>query len=176
MEKQNGVKKRGDDIVQVVSFSVGEEDYGVNIETVKEVIKVKSVTRLPKTPSFVRGVINLRGDVIPIIDLREKLGLEQQDYTEMTRVIVVDIDEKSIGMAVDSVSNVINIAQDDIKPPPPLVSGLSEDYLKGVGRVGDEIIILLNIDKILTTEEKIDLSTSLKEIKKQEAKEEAGVN
>jgi len=176
MEKQNKVTERSDGIVQVVSFSVGEEDYGINIEMVKEVIKVKSITRLPKTPSFIRGVINLRGDVIPIIDLREKFGLHEEDFTGMTRVIVVDIDDKSIGMAVDSVSNVINIAQDDIKPPPPLINGLSEDYLKGVGKVGDELIILLNIDKILTTEEKIDLSTSLKEIKKQETKEEAGVN
>jgi len=176
VKKQNEVTGSGTDIVQVVSFSVGEEDYGINIETVKEVIKVKSITQLPKTPSFVRGVINLRGDVIPIIDLREKFGLQQEDYTEMTRVIVVDIDDKSIGMVVDSVSNVINIAQNDIDPPPPLVSGLSEDYLKGVGKVGEELIILLNIDKILTAEEKIDLSSSLHEIKEQETKEAAGVN
>ena len=176
MKKQNEVTESGADILQMVSFAVGKEDYGINIETVKEVIKIKSITQLPKTPSFVRGVINLRGDVIPIIDLREKFGLEQEDYTEMTRIIVVDIDDKSIGMVVDSVSNVINIAQSDIEPPPPLVSGLSEEYLKGVGKIGEELIILINIDKILTTDEKIDLSSSLKKIKVQEAEETVDVN
>jgi len=172
LEKQNEGAGSGAELVQMVSFAVGGEDYGIGIQTVKEVIKIKNITQLPKTPSFVRGVINLRGDVIPVIDLREKFGLPQEDYTDKTRVIVVELDGKSIGMVVDSVSTVINIAQNDIEPPPSLVGGLSAEFLKGVGKIGEELIILINIEKVLTAEEKIDLESSLEELK---VKEPAGV-
>ncbi len=157
MEEKKESKAMGDDTEQLISFAVGEEDYGVEIQKVKEVIRKKEITRLPKTPAFMRGVINLRGDVIPIIDLREKFGLEQEEYTEMTRVIVVEVDEKSIGMVVDSVSHVIRLSQDEIEPPPPLVGGLSIDYLRGVGKLGDKLIVLLKIDQILTEQEKLEL-------------------
>jgi len=96
---------------QLISFSMGNEDYGVDIQTVKEVIRFKAITRLPKAPDFVKGVINLRGDIIPIIDLRERFGMEQKEYTDMTRVIVVEVDGRSIGTVVDSVSHVIRIAR-----------------------------------------------------------------
>jgi len=149
---------------QLISFIVGEEEFGLEILQIKEVIRTQQITRLPKAPIFVKGVINLRGDIIPVIDLREKFGLKQKEYTEESRVIVVEIEDKYIGMAVDVVSEVIRISQKDIEPPPPLVKGLSEEYLKGIGKLGEKLIILPNIEKILTTEEKIELE-SLEELK-----------
>ena len=157
MDNQKESQKFGEELDEMISFSIDEEDYAVNIQTVKEVIRIKEISRLPKTPSFVKGVINLRGDVIPIIDLRDKFGLEQREYTKMTRVIVAELDGRPVGMAVDSASQVIRISSSDIEPPPPLVGGLSGEYLRGIGKLGEKLIILLNIDRILTAEEKIEL-------------------
>lgn len=157
MEDTREDKAAADALTQLISFMVGKEEYGLEILTVKEVIRIREITRIPKAPVFVKGIINLRGDVIPIIDLREKFGLEIQEYTTMTRVIIVEVDGKSIGMVVDSVSQVIRIAQSEVEPPPPLIGGISAEYLRGVGKIGEKLIIMLNIDKILTVDEKIDL-------------------
>jgi purine-binding chemotaxis protein CheW len=142
---------------QIISFVVGKENFGVHIQDVKEVIRIREITSLPKAPDFVKGVINLRGDVIPVIDLREKFAMSLEDYTDMTRVIVVEVDDKSIGMVVDSVSHVLRIGRDQIEPAPPLVGGLAGEYIRGVGKLDENLIILLNIERILTTEEKIEL-------------------
>jgi len=145
------------DLNQLISFIVGDEEYGLDILRVKEVIRIRDITRLPRVPSFVKGIINLRGDVIPIIDLRDKFGLENREYTDMTRVIVVDIDEKLVGMVVDAASQVVRIPTDQIEPPPPIVGGLSAEYVRGVGKLDERLVILLNIDRILTQEEKVEL-------------------
>jgi len=143
---------------QLISFIVGEEEYGLDILRVKEVIRLREITRLPRAPSFVKGIINLRGDVIPIIDLRDKFGLERQDFTAMTRVIVVDVDGRLIGMVVDAASQVVRVPADQIEPPPPIVGGLSVEFIKGVGKLDERLIILLNIDRILSTQEKVELA------------------
>ena len=174
MEQQRKTRAQSAEADQMISFAIGEEHYGVDIQEVKEVIRIREITQLPKAPTFVKGVINLRGDVIPIIDLREKFGLEQLDYTEVTRVIVVEVDGKSIGMVVDSVSNVIKIPQDEIEPPPQLVGELSGEYLRGIGKLGEKLIVLISIDKILTTDEKIELK-KIELGKMEEVKEPAGV-
>jgi len=106
----------------------------------------------------VKGIINLRGDIIPIIDLRDKFGLERQDYTAMTRVIVVDVDSRLIGMVVDAASQVVRIPADQIEPPPPIVGGLSVEFIKGVGKLDERLVVLLNIDRILSTQEKVELA------------------
>ncbi len=157
MERKEKLKGSVEKLDQMISFNIGEEDYGVNIQTVKEVIRKREITRLPKAPAFVKGVINLRGDIIPIIDLRERFGMEQRESTDMTRVIVAEVDGRPIGMVVDSVSHVIRIAQDQIEPPPEMVGGISEEYLKGVGKVGEQLIVLLNIDRIMSATEKVEL-------------------
>ncbi len=145
------------DLNQLISFVVGNEEYGLDILQVKEVIRIREITRLPKAPSFVKGIINLRGDVIPIIDLRDRFGLEHKEYTTTTRVIVVDVDEKLVGMVVDEASQVMRVPADQIDPPPPIVGGLSAEYIKGVGKLDERLIILLNIDRILTAGEKVEL-------------------
>ncbi len=156
MDSQHDVMKMSDETVQIISFKVGDEEYGLEILKVKEVIKVTDITKLPKAPSFVKGVVNLRGDVIPIIDLREKFGLGKAEKSDANRVIVVEIDGKSVGMAVDSVSHVIRINENQIDNP-PLVGGMSGDYIRGVVKLGDRLIVLINVEKILTSEEKIEL-------------------
>ncbi len=146
------------ELSQLISFLVGDEEYGLEILRVKEVIRICAITRLPRAPSFVKGIINLRGDVIPIIDLRDKFGLEHQDYTSTTRVIVVDVDDRLVGMVVDAANQVVRIGTDRIEPPPPIAGGLSAEFIRGVGKLDERLIILLDIDRILSTAEKIELA------------------
>lgn len=147
-----------EELKQLISFMVGNEEYGMEILRVKEVIRMPEVTPLPKSPSFVKGIINLRGDVIPIVDLRDKFGLEQVEYSASTRVIVVDVDGKLVGMVVDSASQVLRVPADQINPPPPVAGGLPSELIDGVGKVGERLIILLNIDRILSSDERIELA------------------
>ncbi len=168
MNGQNESRATSEMQDQLISFAMSDEDYGVNIQTVKEVIRNRDINRLPKAPAFVKGVINLRGDVIPIIDLRKRFGMEQVEYNEMTRVIVVEVEGRSIGMVVDSVSHVIRLEEGQIEPPPPCVGKVSEEYIKGIGKVEEKLIVLLKIDHVLSTEEKVELG---KLEKKENAKE-----
>jgi purine-binding chemotaxis protein CheW len=144
---------------QFISFSVGQEEYGLELLRVKEVIRIREITRLPKAPIFVKGVINLRGDVIPIIDLRDKFGLPARENTAMTRVVVVEIEGRLMGMVVDSASQVVRIHAGQIDPPPPALGGFSQEFITGVGKMEDKLLILLNIDAVLTVGEKRALST-----------------
>ncbi len=157
LQKQRRNPESEAELSQLISFVVGDEEYGLDILRVQEVIRLREITRLPKAPSFVKGIINLRGDVIPIVDLRDKFGLEHREYTAMTRVIVVDVEGRLIGMVVDAASQVVRIPDDQIDEPPPIAGGMSTDYIKGVGKLDDRMVILLNIDRILSQEEKVQL-------------------
>ncbi len=169
IQEKSGVL--AENLDQLISFAISDEDYGVDIQTVKEVIRHREITRLPKAPAFVKGVINLRGDIIPIIDLRERFGMDQQEYTNMTRVIVVEVEGRSVGMVVDSVSHVIRIEEGQIEPPPPCVGKKSEEYIRGVGKVDEKLIVLLHITRILTAEEKIEIDKLVKGAGKKAMKE-----
>ena len=148
------VMKGTEELRQFISFSVGAEEYGLELLRVKEVIRVREITWLPKAPSFVKGIINLRGDVIPIIDLRDRFGLEALDQTAQTRVIVVEVEGRLMGMVVDSASQVVRIPADQIDPPPPVMGELSQEFITGVGKLEDKLVILLNVDAILSLDEK----------------------
>jgi purine-binding chemotaxis protein CheW len=152
------VKEAGE-LQQFISFSVGEEEYGLELPRVKEVIRMREITWLPKAPSFVKGIINLRGDVIPIIDLRDKFGLELREDTTQTRVIVVEIEGRLVGLVVDSASQVVRILADQIDPPPSVPGGFSQELITGVGKIDHRLVILLNADSILTVDEKMALSS-----------------
>ena len=158
MERKREFRDEGE-LNQLISFEVGEEEYGLEILRVKEVIRIREITRLPRAPSFVKGIINLRGDVIPIIDLRDKFGLEAREETAQTRVIVVEVEGRLMGMVVDSASQVVRIPADQIDPPPPVLGGFSQEFITGVGKLEDKLVILLNADAILTVDEKIALSS-----------------
>ncbi len=141
------------DIVQIVVFSIEDENYGLEILKVQEVLRLPTITHLPKAPSYIKGVINRLGDVIPVIDLREKFGLEPLEYTEVTRVVIVGIKGKKIGMIVDTVNKVLRVKAEEIQPSPPIVSGLASEYTSGVVNYNDQLIVLLQIDRILSEED-----------------------
>ncbi len=151
----DGTRNRGktDELRQFISFAVGDEEYGLELLRVKEVIRLREITWLPKAPVFVKGIINLRGDVIPIISLREKFGLPETESTAATRVIVVEADGRLIGMVVDSASQVVRIPTDQIEPPPPMLGGSMQDLITAVGKLDDKLIILLDVDAVLTADQ-----------------------
>ncbi len=151
---------------QLVTFAIDTEEYGLEILKVQEVVRLPHITRLPRAPLFIKGVINLRGNIIPIIDLREKFGLKSEKYTETTRVIIIEVVDKKLGMIVDNVSQVVRVAESSIAPPPPMISGEANQYLAGVVRLDERLIILLNVENILTHDEVIQLEqTNLDHLK-----------
>ena len=157
MEKPKGPKPLEGAMDQMINFCIGTEQYGVDIRKVREVIQVGEITPLPHAPDFVKGVINLRGDVIPVINLREKLGMAEERDTLADRVIVVEIGEKLVGMIVDAVSRVVRIAAAQLETAPLWLGGLTGDYMAGVVRLPDRLIVVLNAEAILTSGEKLEL-------------------
>jgi len=135
--------------MQIVSFRLAQEEYGIEITKVQEIILMGEITRVPQTPDFVKGLINLRSTVIPIIDLRLRFGLAMEAASDETRIMVVNVAGKTIGIIVDAVSEVLRITPDEIAPPPPTVAGLGRDYLTGLVKLDKRLLILLDIDKIL---------------------------
>lgn len=140
--------------VQLVTFYLADEEFGVNIHDLQEIIRMMSITRVPKAPPFVEGVINLRGQVIPIIDLRKRIGLPPREYDKATRIIVVQIEKKTVGFVVDAVGEVRRIPSRVVEPPPPMVAGIESDYISGVGKLGDVLLILLDLNRLLSEEER----------------------
>ena len=147
-------KRQDAELIQLVTFSIGEEEFGVAILKVQEIIRIMEITKVPKAPPFVEGVINLRGNVIPVIDLRKRFGLETREHDSQTRIIVIEINKMIVGFVVDSVSEVLRIPQNTVEPPPPVVSGLESEYISGVGKLEDRLLIMLDLDRLLSSEEK----------------------
>ncbi len=140
---------------QLVSFRLGQEEYGFEITRVREIILMGELTKIPQAPEYIKGVINLRNMVIPIVDLRCRFGLPQTAATEQTRIMVVNVAGKTIGIVVDAVSEVLRIAADQIAPPPATVAGLGREYLTGLVKQGQRLLILLDIDRIFGQEEQV---------------------
>jgi purine-binding chemotaxis protein CheW len=140
--------------MQLVSFRLAQEEYGIEITKVQEIILMGEITRVPQTPPYIKGLINLRNTVIPIVDLRLRFGLPQEEATDETRIMVVNVAGKTIGIIVDAVSEVLRISHEQIAPPPPTVSGLGREYLTGLVKLDKGLLILLDIDKILGQEER----------------------
>jgi len=138
--------------MQLVSFRLGQELYGIEITKVREIILITEITRIPETPGFVKGLINLRSSVIPIIDLRTRFGLPEGALTDESRIMVVHVRGKTIGIIVDSVSEVLRIKRDQIAPPPPTVAGIGHEYLTGLVKLEQQLLILLDLDHLLGEE------------------------
>jgi purine-binding chemotaxis protein CheW len=136
-----------------LTFFLAGEEYGIEILKVHEIIGLLPITRVPKTPDFVRGVINLRGKVIPIIDARVKFGMPAVEATNETCIIVVHIRDLDVGVVVDRVSEVIDIPEAEIAPPPSFGSGFNTEFILGIGKTQDRVKILLNIDRVMLTGE-----------------------
>ncbi|OLO03355.1 MULTISPECIES: chemotaxis protein CheW [Salinicola] len=134
-------------------FSLGDEEYAVDILKVQEIRGYENVTRIANVPEFIKGVTNLRGVIVPIIDLRLKFHLDKVEYGGQTVVIVVNVDDRIVGIVVDGVSDVMSLAPDQIKPAPEFGVTLSSDYLSGIGSLEDRMLVLVDIEKLLTHEE-----------------------
>ncbi len=136
-----------------LTFELGEEEYGVEILTVREIIGVMSITTVPQTPAYMKGVINLRGKVIPVIDLRLKFSMSEAEHTQETCVIVVEVQNALIGIVVDSVSEVLEIKSEEIEAAPSFGQAIDTKFILGLGKAKGKIIILLGIEKVLSSEE-----------------------
>lgn len=148
-----GHKRQDAELLQLVTFSIGDEEFGVEILKVQEIIRMLEITKVPKAPPFVEGVINLRGKVIPIIDLRKRFGMESRNHDKNTRIIVIEINAMIVGFVVDSVSEVLRLPANTVEPPPPVVAGLDSDYISGVGKLEDRLLIMLDLNRLLSCDE-----------------------
>lgn len=143
---------------QLVVFELANEFYGIDIAVVESIIKMQAITQLPKTPAYIKGVTNLRGTVLPVIDLRIRFGLETQPDTKQTRVIIVTMGNIKVGVMVDGVSEVLRISDASIEPLPAMVNSVNADFLKGIVRLEDRLIILLEVEKVLDLQEQQSLA------------------
>ena len=141
------------ELLQLVSFEVGEEEYAVPILSVQEINRIMQITRVPQSPPFVEGVINLRGKIIPVIDLRKRFGLNALNDSDDVRIIVVEVATRVLGFTVDRVNEVLRINSSIVEPTPAMVSGQDTDYVQGVGKLDDRLLILLNLEKLFSSDE-----------------------
>jgi purine-binding chemotaxis protein CheW len=143
--------------LQLVIFKLGNESFGVEISTVESIIKMQVITRLPQAPEFIEGVTNLRGKILPVIDLRKRLGLNLTDVTKDSRIIVVGLSGTTVGMVVDSVEEVLRINQEIVEPPPSITVSINSKFIQGIAKSGDDLVILLDLYKVLRTTESEEL-------------------
>ncbi len=144
--------------IKVIVFKLRDEEYGIEVEKVQTIERLMPITRVPKTYAFVKGVVNLRGVVIPVIDLRGRFGLPETEYTDQSRIIIVSVNEMQVGFIVDSASDVIDINSDSIDTPPEVVGGIKAKYLRGVAKIGEgRLLIMLNLSEVLNKSEIIQL-------------------
>ncbi len=136
-----------------LTFNIGNEDYGIEICYVTEIVVMQEITQVPDMPEFIKGVINLRGNVISVMDMRSRFHLDDKEYDDRTCIIVVDVNEMQIGLIVDSVKEVVDIPAAQIDPPPATHSGITTSYVQGMGKIDGNVKILLNVEKILYEEE-----------------------
>jgi purine-binding chemotaxis protein CheW len=151
---------RGADETQIVVFELGDERYGLDIATVFEIIRHQPITAVPQAPAFVRGVFNLRGRIIPVVDLRDRFGMAEGAMTKASRIVVCEAAGTRIGLIVDGVSEVLMIAAAAIEPTPGVAAGTDAAYLRGIAKLGDRLIILLDLDGLLNDTDVAALATT----------------
>lgn len=145
---------------QYVTFMIEDEIYGVDVHKVHEIIGMTKITKVPNSMIFMKGMIDLRGKVVPVVDMRLKFNMEEREYNEMTVILIVEVMGKLIGMVVDTVSDVIGLKEENVQATPHFSTKIDTDYISGIGRSDEKLIILLDVDRILTSEEieKIEMS------------------
>ena len=149
---------------QLVIFRLTGEEFGLEIGQVREIIRMQDVTPMPKAPQFIEGVINLRGQIIAVMDLTKRFGLKKTDRTEKTRIVVTEVKDKTVGLIVDEVPEVLRISEDAIDPTPEMIeSQINSEFIRGVGKLEERLIILLDVDKIMSSEEIKQVSENAKE-------------
>jgi purine-binding chemotaxis protein CheW len=144
--------------LKVIVFGLANEEYGIEVEKVRTIERMMPITRVPKTPAFIKGVINLRGIVLPVIDLRGRFALPESEPTESSRIIIVAVNDLEVGFIVDAANDVIDIDSDSIDTPPEVIGGIKAKYLHGVAKIGDNrLLIMLNLAEVLNKSEIIQL-------------------
>ena len=143
-----------------LTFSIGKEDYGIEISHVTEIIGIQAITEVPELPEYIKGIINLRGKIIPVMDVRLRFRKSAKEYNDRTCIIVVDIQEVSVGLIVDTVNEVMNIEDENIVPPPDMKTGFRNRYVKGIGKVGSDVKLLLDCEKLLSDQEIHEIGSS----------------
>ena len=152
---QTRAEESRNELIQLVSFKLEHEEYGVNVLKVREIIRMPSITRVPNTPHYIEGVINLRGKVIPIISMRKRFNLPDGEISSQTRIMVIDMEGELMGFVVDAVSEVIRIAESEIQPPPAVVnSAVEQECLAGVINQTDRLLFFLNLEKLISRDER----------------------
>ncbi|MEZ5335165.1 MAG: chemotaxis protein CheW [Methanolobus sp.] len=150
-ENESYAENIDDDLRQLVIFNLGVEEFGINIMQVQEIIRLPDITRIPRSPEYVKGVINLRGKIIVVMDLDKRFGMQDTEMTDESRIVVVDIDGIVVGLVVDAVSEVIRLKESSIEPTPDIISQkINADYLKGVGKLDERLLILLDLKNIVS--------------------------
>jgi purine-binding chemotaxis protein CheW len=150
---KNSSQGKSEELLQLVSFNIGDEEFGVDILKVQEINRMLQVARVPNSPEYVDGVINLRGKVIPVIDLRRWFDLERKEHDKNTRIVVVELQGRVVGFVVDAVKEVLRIPRSVTEPPPPIVAGIDAEYITAVGKLEDRLLILLDLEKMLSRDE-----------------------
>lgn len=146
-------KKNHEEVLHLVSFSLGKENYGVDIMSIREIIRMVDITKVPRAPEFIEGVINLRGSVIPVINLRTRIKLEKKEYDKSTRILVIELKDKVIGFIVDEVKEVLRISESVLTPPPLITVGKNVEYITAVAKLESYLIILVDPEKLLSSTE-----------------------
>lgn len=146
---EHGHDAHDDDLIQLVTFRIGEEEFGVDILAVQEIIRLMQITLVPRAPAFIDGVINLRGKVIPVINMRTRFNKEPREPDNNTRIVVMALNQKIVGFLVDGVSEVLRIPSNTVEGPPPVVAGIGSEYIRGIGRLDNRLLILLDLDTLL---------------------------
>lgn len=144
-----------------LTFRIASEDYGIGIEHVTEIVGMQHISPVPEMPEFVKGVVNLRGQIIPVMDVRLRFGMESREYDDRTCVVVVRMGDATVGLVVDTVKEVLDIPEGNVTEPPRVASARSARYIQGIGRLGDEVKILVAVDRLLHEEERAALVNSL---------------
>ncbi|MDO7905811.1 chemotaxis protein CheW [Paenibacillus sp. JX-17] len=146
--------------IKVIVFKLGNEEYGVEVDKVQSIERMVPITRVPKTYSFIKGVFNMRGIVIPVIDLRGRFGLPEAEYTDQTRIIIVAVHDMQVGFIVDAANDVIDLNSSSIDTPPEVVGGVRAKYLRGVAKISDDrLLIMLNLSEVLNKSEVVQLES-----------------
>jgi purine-binding chemotaxis protein CheW len=176
-EQQDIRTSYSNDDQQFLTFNLAEEYYGVDILKVQEIKGYTNVTKIPNTPAYLKGVLNLRGTIVPIVDLRMKFGMGMTEPTSFTVVVVVNVRNRVMGFLVDAVSDVLDLEKKDIQPPPELGSAVDISFVAGIGNSNDHLVTLLDIDRVLSDEEvaivaKVTPETNMANVSKESSKEE----
>lgn len=155
--REEGMKKEG----QYVVFRLGDENYGIDVNHVREIITMQKITEVPGTREFIEGVINLRGYVIPVFNLRKKFSLPEREVTRATRIVVVEVEGEAVGIIVDEVYEVLRLAREEIeRPSPSIVAGIDSEYIKGIAKLERGLVILLDLERVLQREGRSSLEST----------------